>query len=69
MEDNIKIGMVNNCLSLNIREEPKPDATIIFTLDRFTEVVIIEDESTDEYYKICSVSGLEGFCIKKYLTI
>lgn len=65
----IKIGVVTDCLSLNIRKEPKSDAEVLCSIPCLTEVTIEENESTDEFYKICTGSGIEGFCMKKYIAV
>lgn len=62
-------GIVTDCLKLNIRKEPNPNSRIVCAIDCLTEVIIDEKESTDEFYKICTVSGIEGFCMKKFITI
>ena len=66
------VGLVTNCLKLNIRSTPVNDTTgenIIATIDACTEVVIDEDASTDEFYKICTAFGVEGFCMKGYIAV
>ena len=62
-------GVVTNCLQLNVREAPRSDAKVLFVIDSLSEVAIYENESTDEFYKICTASGLEGFCMKKFIAI
>lgn len=64
-----KTGVVANCLRLNVRKEPKSDGSIICTIECLTEVTIDEKESTNDFYKICTVSGIEGFCMKKFIAI
>lgn len=61
-------GVVSDCLRLNVRAEAKPDAEIVCTIDCDTEVIIDEDGSTDEFYKVCTAAGVEGFCMRKYIT-
>jgi len=63
------IGVVVNCTKLNVRQEPITTATVICTLVALDEVMIDEEASTDEFYKICTVSGIEGYCMKKYIVI
>lgn len=63
------IGKVVNCVNLNCREEPIVDATVICRIGVNSEVVIDEDESTDEFYKICTECGYEGYCMKKYIEV
>lgn len=66
------IGVVTDCLKLNVRSTPVNDKTggnVVTTIDCLTEVVVDEDASTDKFYKICTASGVEGFCMKEYIAI
>ena len=63
------LGIVHNCLTLNIREEPEKDAGVVCSISCLTEVMVDENESTDEFYKICTASGIEGYCMKKYISV
>lgn len=64
-----KIGVVDNCYMLNVRKEPNVDANIICVIKVSDTVEIIEDESTDEFYKVCTAAGATGFCMKKYIKV
>lgn len=64
-----KMGVVTDCFKLNVREEPDGAANIICTLDLATEVEIDEDNSTEDFYKIYTASGVEGFCMKKFVAV
>lgn len=64
-----KTGIVDNCFTLNIRAEPEADSEILCVIPCLTEVLVEINESTDDFYKICTVSGIEGFCIKKYIAV
>lgn len=61
------MAVVTDCQKLNVREEPKADAKVIEKIDVNSEVMIDMTESTDEFYKIHTASGLEGFCMRKYI--
>lgn len=63
------IGIVTDCLLLNIREEPDLDGKIIGTVDALSELVVDTDASNDEFYKVCTEAGVEGFCMKRYVAI
>lgn len=63
------LGVVEGCAKLNVRKNPAADAEVVCVIDRNTKVVIDENESTDEFYKICTVSGIDGFCVKRFVTI
>ena len=55
---------------LNVREEPVVDPNnILGTIDKGVEVIIDVEESTDDFYKVCTAKGLEGFCMKQYIQV
>lgn len=62
-----KIGRVFGCTSLNVRKAPKTNAMVICTINCHAEVEIDELESTDDFYKIFTASGIEGYCMKKFI--
>lgn len=68
-ESKFVTGVVTDCIKLNVREEPTPTATILGTITASTELIIIEEGSTADFYKICTSAGLEGYCMKKFVTI
>lgn len=69
-EKKLIIGIVTNCLKLNLREKPMPDPNnVIMVISALTEVAIDLDESTDDYYKVCTATGIEGFCMRKFIAI
>lgn len=63
------IGVVAGCKKLNVRCEGKAGADVVCEIAEATEVVIDEKESTEDFYKICTEAGAEGFCMKKYITL
>jgi len=67
--EDVKIGFVTNCKKLNIREEPRIDATVVCEVDYLTELMIDKNESTEEFYKVFTAAGIEGFCMKNFITI
>lgn len=64
-----KIGRVYNCAKLNVRAAAKFNSDVICEIPCNTEVEINEDDSTGDYYKICTSSGIEGFCMKTYISV
>lgn len=62
-------GIVTDCVKLNVREDPNSTAMILGTITAATELIVSKEESTEEYYKICTSVGLEGYCMKKFVTI
>lgn len=64
-----KQGVVTDCLKLNVRKEPDSEAEVIGQITAATKLEVYENESTDEFYKICTYSGIEGYCMKKFISI
>lgn len=62
------MGVVD-CNRLNVRKEPNTDGEILCEIKVGTSVVIDEDESTEDFYKIFTVSGIEGFCMREFISI
>lgn len=62
-----KIGTVVDCTNLNIRKKPNINANVVCTITNGTTVMVDESQSTEEFYKICTEIGEEGFCMKKYI--
>lgn len=63
-----KIGVVNSNL-LNIRKEPSTNTEVIAIVGILDELSINEKNSTDEWFAVCTASGVEGFCMKKFVDI
>lgn len=63
------MGYVDNCVRLNVRCNPSIDADVIAEIDSGTKLMIDENESTEDFYKVCTESGIEGFCMKQFVTI
>lgn len=68
-EPEMIFGVVTDCAKLNVRKAPDVTAPIICTIPRNAEVEVLFEESTDEFYKVLTASGVEGFCMAKYIAI
>lgn len=66
--ETMPIGVVN-CLRLHIYSKPNLESEIVCKIRYSTEVVIDLDNSTDDFYKIYTAIGAEGFCQKDLVTI
>lgn len=67
-----KVGIVANCEKLNLRRSPLKDsdgANIITELLPGVAVVIDEDESTPNFYKVTTETGLEGYCMRQFIEL
>ena len=66
---NESYGIVTDCLRLNIRKKPSKDSEIVVIVTCLDELRIFPDSSTDDWYAVCTASGIEGFCMKKFVAI
>lgn len=64
-----KIGVVENCTMLNVRKDPDTEADVVCVLTAQSEVTVNDEESTPDFYKVCTAAGAEGFCMKKFIRI
>lgn len=65
----LKIGKVSDCKKLNVRKFPDTSATLVGVIDEGAEVMIDKDASTLMFYKVCTEYGVEGYCMKKFITV
>lgn len=62
-------GIVSGCDRLNVRAEASVDSESLGTIKRDTALIIYESESIEDFYSVCTESGLTGFCMKKFISI
>lgn len=60
---------IANCLRLHIHSEPNLESEIICKVRYLTELAVELENSTEDFYKVCTATGAEGFCQKEYVTI
>ncbi len=63
------IGVVTDCMKLNIREKPSKDSKVVTVVPCLDELEIDMDDSNDDWYAVCTAIGIEGFCMKKFVAI
>lgn len=66
------VEMVNgfvNCPKLNIRKEANIVADIVCVVNESTELMIDMEKSEDEWFKVYTAEGIEGFCMKQFVKI
>lgn len=62
-------GVVTDCMRLYVRKDPSADGEVVTVIDCLSKVMVDMDASTDEFYKVCTASGAEGFCMRKYIAL
>lgn len=60
-------GIVANCAKLNVRANPSINAEIVDVLDVMTEIQIDVNKSNNEWLKIYTATGNEGYCMRKFV--
>ena len=63
------LGTVVDCDKLRVRKQPNAMADVLCEIKDGSEVMIDEEESTDNFYKVCTETGVEGFCMKQFIDI
>lgn len=58
-----------NCLRLHIHAKPDLNSEVICKIRYLTEVKVDLENSNEEFYKIHTAIGAEGFCEKYLITI
>lgn len=62
-------GVVKGCIKLNIRENPDIEANILCEVKAGSKLMIDLDKSTKEWLSVCTETGIEGFCMKKFVAV
>ena len=63
------IGVVDGCEQLYVRKEADVNSVSLSIIAKLTELVIDLENSTEDFYKVKTSEGVEGFCMKKFITI
>ena len=74
-EGSFAIGVVTGCAKLNVREKAEANSEVLLIINNGDEVTINLDcegqpEPSDvSFYKVTTASGVEGYCMTKYIEI
>lgn len=63
------MGMVIDCVKLNIRERPRKSADVTCVVVTGTELEIDMSQSTAEWYSVCTATGVKGYCMKSFISV
>lgn len=61
-------GKVTGCYRLNVRSAPNTSADVLEVIWNGSSLEIYENDSNSEWYKVRTETGVEGFCMKQYVT-
>ena len=62
-------GIVSGCSKLNVRTEPETIADIACIIDANSEVKIDMAKSNKDGFKVTTASGVDGYCMRKFVKI
>lgn len=60
-------GIVVNCARLNVRATPSLNAEILCVLDVGAEIQIDAVNSDNEWFKLCTATGIEGYSMRNFI--
>ena len=69
IDETVSRGSVTNCLFLNVRAKPSIKADVLCTIAKSEEITIDLDNSKGSFYKVRTASGVDGYCMKKYIAL
>lgn len=61
-------GKVVGCERLRVRKLPNSDSEVLCVIPEGTKVLIDTDKSTVNWYAVSTAAGLNGYCMKKYIS-
>lgn len=67
--EEMTLATVASCERLNVRKSPRLDATVIQVINKGDSVRVFNGEETTNFYKVITVNGVVGFCMKKYIKL
>lgn len=65
----MELGKVVKCDRLRVRKEANANAPVVKEIAKGTDVMVDPAKSTDDFYSVTTESGVEGFCMKKFIEI
>ena len=69
VENNEIIGKINGFKSLYVRKEASKDSEPVGIVTDKDDISIDITHSTDDFYKVITSNGLEGYCVKEFVKI
>lgn len=69
VENNEVIGKINGFEKLYVRKEASKDSEPVGIVTDKDDLSIDVAHSTDDFYKVITSNGLEGYCVKEFVKI
>ena len=58
-----------DCALLNVRKEPSIESSKVDVIKKLDEITIDLENSSNDFYKVKTSEGIEGYCMKKFINI
>lgn len=62
-------GVVTDCLRAAVYKEPRANSKVIKVITLLTKVEVDVDGSTEDFCKISTSDGVQGYCMKKFIAV
>ena len=69
IQNETKTGTVAKCQFLNIRKFPLVTAPVVEIINRGEKVMIDMTKFSNDFYKVKTASGTEGYCKKEFIEV
>lgn len=63
------LGVVSDCNKLNIRSGADKNSNVEAVVPVDTKLQIDLEKSTNDWYSVCTEAGIEGYCMKMFVSI
>lgn len=63
------IGVVVNCMNLNIRKDPTQASRSLGIISSDTVVTVCDEESVSGFYKVKTGDGIIGYCMSEFIKL
>lgn len=63
------VGIVVNCVKLNIRKEDTITAKVLCEVTKGSELTVDLTKSNPDWLNVTTVDGVAGFCMAKYVSL
>lgn len=60
-------GHITGSPKVYLRSKPDKNSDPLTILDENDQVEITDKNASEDFYKVCTATGLEGYCMKKFV--
>ena len=62
-------GVIFGCTKLNVRKEASVDSEVLTVINKGEEVEFTETDTVTGFTKVATSTGVEGYCMTKYIKV